>query len=86
MDGYLIVNLTIKRESSKESQSDLAYDNSTAGGANMWKIEQAKQNVRWTMEYNIREYGLTGELVETDYFVGEYTEGRVFCYDLRIKK
>ena len=45
-DGYLIVNLTIKRESSKESQSDLAYDNSTAGGANMWKIEQAKQTVQ----------------------------------------
>ena len=50
------------------------------------KIERAKQDVRWTMEYNIREYGLTGELVEKDYFVGEYTEGRVFCYDLRIKK
>lgn len=50
------------------------------------KIEEAKQNVRWTMEYNIREYDLTGELVETDYFVGEYTEGRVFCYDLRMKK
>lgn len=48
------------------------------------KIAQAKKSVQEFMDYSIRQNGYTGELVETDYFVGEYTEGRVFCYDIRI--
>ena len=40
-DGYLIVNLTIRREISDRPELTLLYDNSSNGGADMWKTESA---------------------------------------------
>ncbi len=46
-NGYLIVNLAIRREIGGQQETVLFYDNSANGGANMWETESA---VRAAME------------------------------------